>query len=62
MEIGYKEQVETIKLRLSDVEDLVRKDPKVIEKVLIMFILDPSYDRSAICLAEKEWKKDHNIV
>lgn len=47
--VEYRGQIETIKLRLSDCEDLIKRDSKVIEKVLIMFALDSSYDRGAIC-------------
>lgn len=57
----YKNQVETIKMRLDDVKDLIEKDQKLIGQVLMMFIFDMEYHRAAICQAEKEWKRD-NLV
>lgn len=67
----YKKQVETIKMRLRDVQDLVKEQCIVpltspaerciiVGKVAMMFIKDTSYSRGAICRAVKEWTQEFN--
>lgn len=51
----YKEQVETIKMRIEDVFDL---GESAIQKTLMMFLMDTSYSRAAISHAEKEWRRN----
>lgn len=68
---AYKNQVETIKMRLRDVDSLVKKQCEipltgsaekciVVGKVAMMFIQDPEYSRAAICQALNEWKQEFN--
>lgn len=58
----YQNQIKIIKMRLSDVKDMIFADKGAINHVLLMFILDHEYSRAAICQAEKEWKKEHSLV
>jgi hypothetical protein len=47
----YLDQVATIKARILDVADLGKA---AIDQVMMIFIVDDSYSRAAICQAEKE--------
>ena len=51
----YKNQVETIKKFLNSVKDM---GEHVVQETLVMFMIDTSYSRAAICQAEKEFKKE----
>ena len=55
----YKNQVETIKKFLQETKDIKESE---IQQILMMFILDTSYSRAAICQAEKEFKKEMKHV
>lgn len=55
----YKNQVDTIKKQLSFW--VIEDKGFSVGQVIMMFILDISYSRAAICQAEKEWKKENEI-
>lgn len=57
----YETQVEIIKNFLSCAikpEVVVKKKDPFLNKLLMVFIMDEDYTSSAICKAEKEWRKE----
>jgi len=55
-------QVAIIKSRISAVKNEISDGNDILNQVLMMFITDSTYSRSAICHAEKEWRKQHDIT
>lgn len=53
----YENQVRIIKKKLDDCKDMIKKNIRMRERVLVMYVLDTSFSR-----ADHEWKQENGIL